>query len=178
MREVAVVAPHQSHRVLVTTGPEGTRGVGRAIAALVPAATTGSSDNRGLLIQLSGPLGAGKTVLVQGLAEGLGVMTPVKSPTFVLEHRHMGRRALHHFDLYRLRPGHDLDELGLADLLSGPAVVAIEWPDRMTDPPGDTTLAVAIDWPDGDAADSDRRRIRIEGPAALVDRLDLPGTTA
>ncbi|TPW02645.1 MAG: hypothetical protein FD129_3166, partial [bacterium] len=118
------------------------------------------------------------TVLVQGLAEGLNVTTLVKSPTFALEHRHVGRRVLHHFDLYRLTAGHDLDELGLADLLAGPDVVAIEWPDRMSEPAGETTLQVSIDWPSDIAAESDQRRIVIEGPAVLVDRLPLPDVPA
>lgn len=82
----------------------------------------------GDLLVLSGPLGAGKTVLVRGIAEGLGVDPRlVRSPTFVLHHVYRGRQmALHHIDLYRLGGDPDISFLDLDGLLDGGAV-AVEW---------------------------------------------------
>lgn len=97
-------------------------------AALVP----------GDLLQISGPLGAGKTVLVRGVAMGTGAdPRTVRSPTFVLHHVYPGKRLLlHHLDLYRLGslnagnaggvPPRDVTMLALDDLLEG-AAVAVEW---------------------------------------------------
>ena len=85
----------------------------------------------GDLVVLSGPLGAGKTVLVRGIARGLGVAGPVTSPTFVIarEHRPLpaGRGVpLVHVDVYRLGGAAELDDLDL-DTDLAEAVVAVEW---------------------------------------------------
>ena len=74
-------------------GPEDTRKVGRVI---------GRHLRGGEVILLKGPLGAGKTTLVQGIARGLGIEGPIQSPSFVLERIHRGRLWLRHLDLYRL----------------------------------------------------------------------------
>ena len=82
----------------------------------------------GDLLQLSGALGAGKTVLVRGIAQGLGAdPRVVRSPTFVLHHVYPTEPLpLHHIDLYRLGPGADITFLDLDDLLEDGAV-AVEW---------------------------------------------------
>ncbi len=84
------------------------------------------------VILLEGDLGAGKTVLVRGIARALGIaVAEVQSPTYTLIHEHQGTRGrLVHVDLYRLEP-HEIDGLGLDELLAGPGVVAIEWADRL-----------------------------------------------
>ncbi len=83
---------------------------------------------------LRGDFGAGKTVLVQGLAAGLGVATAVTSPSFVLATEHHGRLPLYHLDLFRLERI-DSDLLaGVYEYLEGDGVCAIEWPERLAVP--------------------------------------------
>ena len=90
----------------------------------------------GDLILLHGELGAGKTAFVRGLARGLGIMpAEVTSPTFTLIQEYAGPRVtLQHVDLYRLTPA-EADDLGLDELVTSGAIVAIEWPDRWRDRP-------------------------------------------
>jgi tRNA threonylcarbamoyladenosine biosynthesis protein TsaE len=85
---------------------------------------------------LEGEFGAGKTTLVQGLAAGLDVPTPVASPSFVIENQYRGRLMLYHVDLFRLeRIEPDLLE-NLEEHLFGDGVTAVEWAERL--PPGVT----------------------------------------
>jgi tRNA threonylcarbamoyladenosine biosynthesis protein TsaE len=85
----------------------------------------------GEVIGLSGDLGAGKTVFVQGLADGLGAAEPVTSPSFTLVHEHAARFRLYHIDLYRLGPD-QIEEIGIEELIAAEAVIAIEWSERMS----------------------------------------------
>ncbi len=80
---------------------------------------------------LYGPFGAGKTTFVQGLARGLGVDTPVGSPSFVIETQYRGRLPLYHIDLYRLERIEPelLEELD--EHLYGEGVAAVEWAERL-----------------------------------------------
>ena len=84
---------------------------------------------------MSGPLGAGKTSLVQGLAEGLGINEPITSPTFALaQHYPQGEPKLVHLDLYRLEQTPSADELFLQEeeeACSAEALMAVEWPERL-----------------------------------------------
>jgi tRNA threonylcarbamoyl adenosine modification protein YjeE len=98
-------------------------------------------------VLLAGPLGAGKTAFVRGLAEGLGCdPEDVSSPTFTIVQRYDGRLSLQHVDLYRLSPV-ETDDLALEDLMEN-AVMAVEWPERWTRAPVEA-IAVAIES-DGD----------------------------
>lgn len=85
----------------------------------------------GETLALFGPLGAGKTALVRGIAQGLGAApASVSSPTFVLIHEYRGRLPLAHVDLYRLNSARELESTGLTDYLNGSTVTAIEWADK------------------------------------------------
>jgi tRNA threonylcarbamoyladenosine biosynthesis protein TsaE len=118
-----------------------------------------SSLKADAVVLLAGDLGAGKTVFVKGLAEGLGVSPDeVTSPTFTLVQEYRGGRLpLVHADLYRLQAV-EVDDLGLDELARG-GILAIEWPDRLPrtihgavrvtiEHRGDeTTRTLQIDWP-------------------------------
>lgn len=79
---------------------------------------------------LSGPLGAGKTLWVKGLAEGMGVEGLVTSPTFTLQHIYQGRLPLFHFDWYRLERAQEVEDLGFREWAEKGGVVAVEWADK------------------------------------------------
>jgi tRNA threonylcarbamoyladenosine biosynthesis protein TsaE len=83
---------------------------------------------------LEGPFGAGKTTFVQGLAQGLGVTTPVGSPSFVIETQYAsGRLVLYHVDLYRLDCIEPELLESLEEHLFGDGVSAVEWAERLPD---------------------------------------------
>ena len=105
---------------------ETTQALGRSLSRELP---------REAILLLSGPLGAGKTSLVQGLAEGLGIAEPITSPTFALaQHYPQGTPQLVHLDLYRLEHPAAADELFLQEeeeARAAGALMAVEWPERL-----------------------------------------------
>jgi tRNA threonylcarbamoyladenosine biosynthesis protein TsaE len=132
------------------------RDLGRRLAALLRA---------GDLVILAGPLGAGKTTLVQGIGAGLGVRGPVTSPTFVIARVHPplagGGPALVHADAYRLGSFGEVDDLDL-DTDVGRAVTVVEWGTGLAEPLAEDRLEITIE-PD---RDSDVRTVRINGHGA------------
>jgi tRNA threonylcarbamoyladenosine biosynthesis protein TsaE len=85
----------------------------------------------GDVIVLSGPLGAGKTVFVKGLAEGRGIApTSVSSPSFGFVNEYRGETPIFHFDLYRLKDTVELREIGWDDYLQRDGIVVVEWGER------------------------------------------------
>ena len=91
----------------------------------------GRAAHSGLVIALSGDLGAGKTQLVKGLARGLGVAARVHSPTFTLVNEYRGGRLrLFHLDLYRLETRAQIHGAGLEEYLQPDGVAVIEWAER------------------------------------------------
>jgi tRNA threonylcarbamoyladenosine biosynthesis protein TsaE len=131
-----------------STSEEATAALARRLAAAL-------ADGDWVL--LVGPLGAGKTAFVRGLAGGLGIdPARVHSPTFTLVSEYPGPRRLAHVDLYRVDDPRELRELGLEDLEARGVVVAVEWGERL--PPGIARGAYVVTI---DPAGPDRRRIRI-----------------
>ena len=108
---------------LVSTSHRHTDRLGQAI---------GRALRGGETIALYGPLGAGKTALVRGIAQGLGASpTAISSPTFVVIHEYyQGRLPLAHVDLYRIRSPRELESTGLIEYFSGQTVTVIEWADK------------------------------------------------
>jgi tRNA threonylcarbamoyladenosine biosynthesis protein TsaE len=98
----------------------------------------------GDVVLLSGELGAGKTVFVQGLAAGLGVEGRVTSPTFTLVQHHQGRLGLLHVDAYRLSGPIEVAELALPELLDEGGVMAVEWGEIVVDELGGDRLEVVL----------------------------------
>jgi tRNA threonylcarbamoyladenosine biosynthesis protein TsaE len=132
------------------------RDLGRRLAALLRA---------GDLVILAGPLGAGKTTLVQGIGAGLGVRGPVTSPTFVIARVHPAVTgsgpALVHADAYRLGSFSEVDDLDL-DTDAGSAVTVVEWGTGLAEPLAEDRLEITIE-PD---QDGDARTVRINGHGA------------
>ena len=147
---------------------DATAALGRELAAeLLAAAGRGQAP----LLLLQGDLGAGKTCLVQGLAEGLGITESVTSPTFALSQHYEGRLEaaegpcstfLVHLDLYRLEQSAAADELFLQEEEEARAlgaVLAVEWPERLSfGPEGGLVVQLAIQ--------AEGRLARILPPAA------------
>ncbi len=120
---------------LITKTPEQTRVIGEKIGRRLLSRT---------VMALSGDLGAGKTVFVQGLARGLDVPAslPVTSPTYTLVNAYPGRLSLMHADLYRLSGAADFENIGGHDIEADNGVLAVEWADRL--PPGDLAADMAV----------------------------------
>jgi tRNA threonylcarbamoyladenosine biosynthesis protein TsaE len=126
---------------LVLHGPEATRELGRRLAGDLRA---------GDLLVLSGPLGAGKTALTQGIGAGLGVRGAVTSPTFVLARVHPGPLPLVHVDAYRIRDAGgrlELDDLDLDASLED-SVTVVEWGEGLAEGLAESRLEVHLERPD------------------------------
>ena len=121
----------------VLHGEEATRTFGAGL---------GQALEVGEVVALSGPLGAGKTTLSQGLARGLGVQDQaVRSPTFTLCNEYVGRLPVQHYDFYRLGGLDDAEDLDLRDRLGGGAVSIVEWADRFTELLPPDTIWIFLD---------------------------------
>lgn len=108
----------------ITHSPEETIAFGRSLSRLL---------SPPLIVLLRGDLGAGKTTLVKGIAEGFSAARAddVTSPTFTLIHEYRGpRTTLYHIDLYRIETERELETLGLDDLLAPEAILLIEWGEK------------------------------------------------
>jgi tRNA threonylcarbamoyladenosine biosynthesis protein TsaE len=149
----------QGQGTLSTAAPEETRAIGQAL---------GSHAQAGAMLALIGPLGAGKTELAKGVAEGLGVASVVNSPTFVLMNEHVGRLRLFHIDAYRLDDPEEAVAAGLFDDRQAAGVAVVEWADRLADRlPAERLELTLVPESDG----SDRRQISWRALGAAHQRL-------
>lgn len=123
----------------------------------------GARLGRGDVVACIGPLGAGKTCFLQGLARGLGVMADVTSPTFVLVNQYRGRLPVYHVDAYRTGSLTELVDLGLEEMLHGEGVTVVEWADKLLPllPPRTITVTIA-------GLGDEPRQIELAGPAEVL----------
>ena len=122
---------------MITHSPGETRAFGERLAHQLRA---------GDVLLLLGNLGAGKSELTRGIARGLGVSSPVASPSFtILNVYDEGRIPLYHFDWYRLNSAEELYEMGMDEYLGGDGVAVVEWPSRCPEAVPEKHLEVRID---------------------------------
>jgi tRNA threonylcarbamoyladenosine biosynthesis protein TsaE len=141
--------------------PAAMRDLGRRLARVLRA---------GDLVLLAGPLGAGKTTLVQGIGEGLGVRGPVTSPTFVIARVHPALRggpALVHADAYRLASPAEVDDLDL-DASLDDSVTVVEWGGGLAEGLAADRLEITIDRPSAGPGEAggeagEPRTVRVTG---------------
>ena len=155
---------------LLVETPERMRALGARIARLA---------RPGDLVVLAGPLGAGKTVFVQGIGAGLGVAGPVTSPTFVLARVHPdGRLPLVHVDAYRLGGMAEVDDLDL-DADTDVALTVVEWGHGRVEQLASEHLRVEIRRPEGAEAGETREVSLQPSGAGWTARIrDLLGSDA
>ena len=124
----------------------------------------GKSLNPGSIIALTGDLGAGKTVLVKGIARGLEVVEEPNSPTFVIMNSYEGRIPLYHFDLYRLSDEDELLGIGYEEFFYGDGVCAVEWADRIQEIFPKEAVSIEIKIPESEFEYSETiRDVSIKG---------------
>ena len=139
-----------------STSPQETLALGRRLATLLEA---------GDVVLLAGKLGSGKTLLVSGVAEGLGIAGPVVSPSFVLVREYRdGFLPLVHADVYRLGSTAEFDDLELPDS-ANEGVLLIEWGSAVAGSVPDDHLVIHID-----VADDEARCFRFEPNGRWADR--------
>ena len=121
----------------VSHTPEETLEIGRTI---------GAKCKSGTVVSLRGSLGAGKTVIANGVAEALGIKDAIVSPTFTLIQEYQGTKLqLFHMDLYRLSGTDEFEMIGGEEMLYGKAVVLIEWSEKIEEMLPDGTVFITID---------------------------------
>lgn len=107
--------------IFYTSSPEETLELGRRV---------GEGLKAGAVVALTGELGTGKTSFTQGIAEGLGVTSYVKSPSFTIVNEYRGVLPVYHIDLYRLGDVNEIYELGIEEYIYGDGVCVIEWAEK------------------------------------------------
>lgn len=104
--------------------------------------------NQGAVLSLEGPLGAGKTTLVKGIAKGLNICEEITSPTFTIISEYEGKIKLHHIDMYRIESDEELEYLGLYEIIYGDGISIIEWGEKIKEYLPENTATISIDLMD------------------------------
>ncbi len=99
--------------------------------------------NKGAVVLLSGEMGAGKTVFVKGMAQGLGIKSLITSPTYAYMNDYDG--ILYHYDCYRLTSGEDAESLGLTDYFYAGGICVVEWSENIADVIPNGAIRVTIE---------------------------------
>ncbi len=127
----------KSIEIITTESEEETIRAGQTLAATL---------QNGDLVVLTGPLGAGKTCFIKGIALGLGVKEEeIKSPSFTLINEYYGARPLFHFDLYRMKSVSELYQIGWDDYLLRDGIVVVEWGEKAEEFLPEDRIEVAIE---------------------------------
>lgn len=156
----------ENRKVEITTfSAEETHALGKRIGQIL---TTG------MVLTLTGDLGSGKTLFVQGLAEGLNIPETyyVTSPTFTIINEYPGRLPLFHIDLYRLSGSQAAEDIGFHEILNPESVIAIEWPEIIASELPEDSISLCFE-----ILDDTTRKISIityglEGKS-VIERLDV-----
>jgi tRNA threonylcarbamoyladenosine biosynthesis protein TsaE len=120
-----------------TASPDESRALGRAL---------GERLGPGSLVALTGDLGAGKTVVVQGIALGAGFQGCVSSPSFVIVNEYAGRVPIYHVDLYRISDPDSLYDLGYREVFWSDGLTLVEWAERAVGLLPEERLDLAIEF--------------------------------
>ena len=118
----------------VTNSAEETIEIGKSFAEKL---------NKGAVVLLSGEMGAGKTVFVKGMAQGLGIKSLITSPTYAYMNDYDGK--LYHYDCYRLTSGEDAESLGLTDYFYAGGICVVEWSENIADVIPNGAIRVTIE---------------------------------
>lgn len=121
------------------------------------AASFAAQLSSGSFVALSGPLGAGKSVIARAIGTAWGVTAPMPSPTYTIMAVHQGRVPIYHMDLYRLGSSDELEMAGVSDYFQGDGICLVEWADRIRDVWPSSGWAITIAQGEGDV-----RRVSIK----------------
>lgn len=121
--------------VFFSSSPEETENIGKMIA---------KKARRGDIFLFEGSLGAGKSVLIRGMADELGITEPLLSPTFTLVNEYLGKVKFYHFDLYRLDEPFELYEIGFEEYVYSDGISCIEWASKCGELLPDESIKVDI----------------------------------
>lgn len=137
------------------------RSLGRALGQALLAESA-----QPLVVAIQGDLGAGKTTLVSGILNAVGIAGAVRSPTYTLIEPYEAQgRHFFHLDLYRLADPQEVEALGVRDLLTSDAILLVEWPERGAGMLPVADLAISILYPESAPADSRQMLLSAQGAA-------------